>query len=246
MGPIPHRRRGTLLRAFLSPAVVAFPAVVAAVGLWAGWSIALTLGIAVGAWIVAGSVRLRGPTMMSGLLAPGFGRDVSKLDQDHRRYLMAGFAARDRFEEAISEFGLEEEFGGMRHRIDEALTRLYDSLMWAQRAVRFVREADRPALERRLAAAAPGTAIAEELSAQLEEIEGVRARRRAVLDRAAATVAGLETLATKMSTVALQTGSPDARGHADEVAALRDELDAYVAALAEIEAEWRRLPPGLG
>ncbi len=234
----------TTLRVLFSPKVLVVPALAAAAGLWTGLGLGWVVGAAVVAWIGVASLRLRGPSVVSGLLAPGFDRDVSKLDRDHRRYLIAGLAARDRFDEAVAGFGLGEEFGGMQLRIVEALDRLYDSLAWAQQAARFVRDADRPALERRLAAVDPESPVARELSAQLAEIDGVRRRRRAVLDQAAATVTGLETLATKMRALALQTGTPDGRGVVEVVGDLKDELDSYVAALAEIETELHRLPPG--
>lgn len=219
-----------------SPAGPVVAVGLAVLGWWAGISLPWVIGAAAAAWVMAALLRLR--------RAGPFDRDVSRLDRDHRRYLTAGLAARDRFEEAIVSFGVADEFAGMGVRVDEALNRLYDSLLWAQRAAEFVRRVDRPALERRLAATDPGSPVAEELAAQLEEIEGIRARRRLVLDRAAATVSGLETLAVKMSALALDAGAPGGGGASEEVRALHRELDAYVDGLAEIEEELE-LPPGL-
>jgi hypothetical protein len=123
----------------------------------------------------------------------------------------------------------------MRARVTEALRRMYDSVVWTQRADRFLATVNADSLERRLRAAR-GTAVADELQAQLQEIEHIRARREETISQLTATTAGIETLAVKMGGLALDTAAPGRYGVSTaEVRRLREELDTYVDALAEVE-----------
>jgi hypothetical protein len=59
--------------------------------------------------------------------------------------------------------------------------------------------------------------------------------------RIAATTAGIDTLAVKVNTIALDASSPEQP--LDELRALREELDAYDAGLSELEQHLREALP---
>ena len=232
----PRVRKGALLaRATLSPWGLVAGGGLAGLGLALGVGLPFVVGAGVVAWATSVVLHLRDPQLVSSLLAPEFDRDLGVLDEEHRGYMTAALAARDRFEAAVADLPGRDQFGGMRARVTEALRRMYDSVVWTQRADRFLGTVDAAALERRLRAA-HGTAVAEELQEQLEEIEHIRARREETVSQLSATTAGIETLAVKMGGLALDTAAPGRFGVSTaEVRRLREELDTYVDALAEVE-----------
>jgi hypothetical protein len=238
-------RRGKLLaRATLSPAGLLSGAALAAVGVGAGivtWPWALGAGLA--AWATSIVLHLRDPKLVSSLLAPQFDRDLSRLDGEHRRYMTAGLVARDRFEQAVGGLSDAEDFAGMQVRVNGALERLYDSLVWAQRAAQFLRTVNPAALRQRISMVPASSPVAGELAAQLEEVTDIERRRNEALARSAATVSGIETLAVKVGTLALEAAAPGELGHTEDIAAMRRELDGYLAGLEEIQESLRTLPP---
>jgi limonene-1,2-epoxide hydrolase len=132
------------------------------------------------------------------------------------------------------------EYGGMHARVTETLRRMYDSVVWVQRASRFLGAVSEKDLEARIRAVGT-TRVKEELQAQLEEVGRVRQRRDDTMARITATATGIDTLAVKVQSIALDAASPD-QG-VDEVRALREELDAYDAGLAELEQHLREILP---
>jgi len=236
----PRVRKGALFaRATLSPWGLAAGGGLAGIGLALGVGLPFVIAAGVVAWATSAVLHLRDPALVSSLLAPEFDRDLGVLDDEHRAFLTAGLAARDRFEAAVADLPGRDQFGGMRARVTEALRRMYDSVVWTQRADRFLATVSPDGLERRLRAAR-GSAVADELQAQLAEIEHIRARREETIAQLSATVAGIETLAVKMGGLALDSTAPGRYGVSTaEVRRLRQELDTYVDALAEVE---RTLP----
>ncbi|MDH3517928.1 MAG: hypothetical protein OEM66_03290, partial [Acidimicrobiia bacterium] len=75
----------------------------------------------------------------------------------------------------------------------------------------------------------------------LEEIEEVEERRRETMARSFATVTGIETLAVKVGSLALESSAPG--DHAGDMRDLRRELDGYLEGLEEIQQVLRTLPP---
>ena len=236
----PRVRNGALLaRATLSPWGLAAGGALAGIGLALNVGLPFVIAAGVVAWATSAVLHLRDPKLVSSLLAPEFDRDLSVLDEEHRGYMTTALAARDRFAAAVADLPGKEQFGGMRTRVTEALRRMYDSVVWTQRADRFLATVDATVLERRLRAA-KGSAVADELQEQLTEIEHIRGRREETISQLSATVAGIETLAVKMGGLALDTAAPGRYGVSTaEVRRLREELDTYVDALAEVE---RSLP----
>lgn len=232
----PRVRKGALLaRATLSPWGLVAGGGLAGLGLGLGVGLPFVISAGVVAWLTSVVLHLRDPRLVSSLLAPEFDRDLGVLDEEHRAYMTSALAARDRFEAAVADLPGKEEFGGMRARVTEALRRMYDSVVWTQRADRFLATVDAAALERRLRAS-KGSAVADELQEQLAEIEHIRGRREETISQLSATVAGIETLAVKMGGLALDTAAPGQYGVSTaEVRRLREELDTYVDALAEVE-----------
>lgn len=237
-------RRGTLLaKATTSPAGLVTGGVLAAVGLATGIAWPWVVGSALAAWVTSVVLHLRDPRLVSALLAPDFDRDLGALDQDHRRSMLSGLEARERFEAAVESLHDSENFAGMKVRVNDALERLYDSLLWAQRAADFLRVVDPSSVRDRIRAAGPGTRLAQELEAQLEEVGDIERRRNEILARSAATVTGIETLAVKVGSLALESSAPGELGHADDVRQLRSELDGYLEGLEEIQDALHTLPP---
>jgi hypothetical protein len=232
----PRVRKGALLaRATLSPWGVAAGGTLAGIGLATGIGLPFIISAGVVAWLTSVVLHLRDPELVRSLMAPEFDRDLGVLDEEHRAYMTAALAARDRFEAAVADLPGKDQFGGMRARVTEALRRMYDSVVWTQRADRFLATVDGATLERRLRAAG-GSVVAEELREQLEEMEHIRRRREETISQLTATTAGIETLAVKMGGLALDTAAPGRFGVSTiEVRRLREELDTYVDALAEVE-----------
>ncbi len=239
----PRVRRGALLaRATLSPAGLLTGGGLAVLGLAAGIGLPWVIAAGAGAWLTSVVLHLRDPKLISSLLAPQFDRDLSVLDNEHLRYMTAALSARDRFEEAVDTLPDAAEFGGMQARVTEALRRLYDSVVWSQRAGSFLDSVDDQGLRDRLRGLPGESPVAAELEEQLEEVADVDRRRHETLARIATTITGLETLAVKMGSLALGSAGVAPSG-SDEVRQLRHELDAYVDGLAEIEQSLRALPP---
>jgi hypothetical protein len=237
-------RRGKLLaKATTSPAGLVTGGALAAIGLATGVAWPWVAGSAVAAWLTSVVLHLRDPKLVSALLAPDFDRNLGALDQEHRRYMLAGLEARGRFEATVDSMSDSENFAGMKVRVNDALERLYDSLMWAQRAADFLRVVDPSSIRSRARAAGPGTRMAQELEAQLEEVEDVEQRRNEILSRSSTTVTGIETLAVKVGSLALESSVPGELDHADDVSQLKSELDGYLAGLEEIQDALQTLPP---
>lgn len=236
-------RRGKLLaKATLSPAGLVTGSALAVVGLVTGIALPWVVGAGLAAWVTSIVLHLRDPKLVSSLLAPQFNRDLSKLDAEHRQQMVAGLEARERFEGAVASLPDAGDFEGMKVRVNDALERLYDSLVWSQRAAAFLRAVDPSKLRSRITAAGPGTRLSQELEAQLVEVIDIERRRNDVLNRAAATITGIETLAVKVGTLALETTAPGELGHTDDLRQLRRELDGYLAGLEEVESALESLP----
>jgi len=240
----PTIRRGRILaKATLSPTGLVTGGALAAVGLATGIGIPWVVGAGVAAWLTSVVLHLRDPKLLSSLLAPDFDRDLRALDAEHRRYMLAGLEARGRFEAAVGDLSDSADFAGMKVRINGALERLYDSLVWAQRAADFLRAVRSDSIRQRARAAGPGTRLAKELEAQLEEVDDIEQKRDETLARSTATITGIETLAVKVGTLALETSAPGELGHTDDISQLRSELDGYLEGLEEIQDALRTLPP---
>lgn len=243
----PRVRKGSrLAKATLSPAGLLTGAALAGLGAISGIGLPWVIGAGLTAWLTSVVLHLRDPELVSSMLAPDFDRDLRALDSDHRPMMVAGLEARDRFDEAVASLADTTGYGGMSARINGALERLYDSLLWAQRAAGFLVNHPPEVLKRRIAAAGPGTRLAEELAAQMEEVAEIERRRAETLQRSAATVTGIETLAVKVGTVALEASAPGPAGQHDEISQLRSELDGYLEGLEEIQDALKTLPPQIG
>ena len=242
----PRVRRGKLLaRATLSPAGLATGGLLAGLGLAAGIGLPFVVGAGIAAWATSAILHLRDPKLLGSLFEPQFDRDLTSLDRDHVRYMTAALEARDRFEEAARGIPDGDDFAGMRTRVTEAINRLYDSVMWAQRANVFLDSVDEGAVQRRILALPPNSAVGVELGEQLEETRAIRRRRDETISRITATITGIETMAVKMASFALGSaalGTDPSVG--DEIRHLRENLDTYIDGLAEIEDSFpERLPP---
>jgi hypothetical protein len=238
-------RRGKLLaKATTSPTGLVVGGVLAAIGLATPLTWPWVAGAALAGWLTSVALHLRDPKLVSSLLAPDFERDLGALDQEHRRYMVAGLQARDRFEQTVASLPDGDDFVGMKVRVNDALERLYDSLVWAQRAAGFLRTVNPASIRQRAQAAGPGTRLSQELEAQLEEVDDIERRRNEIISRSAATVTGIETLSVKVGSLALETTAPGAEeGHLDDIRQLRSELDGYLQGLEEIQDALRTLPP---
>lgn len=239
----PRVRRGRiLLRATLSPGGLLAAGILAVVGLVTGISVPWIVAAGLVAWGTSTVLRLRDPALVSSLVAPQFDRDLGALRGEERVLMVAGLQARDRLEQAAHEVP-GDEFSGLRVRVDAALERMYDSLVWSQRASEFLAATDVEEMRRRMLAEPRSSPIAEELSAQIDEVSDVDRQRQEVLGRCSATVTGIETLAVKMGSLALDLTAPGVAGHTEEVRSMRRDLDSHVAGLEEIESHLGTLPP---
>lgn len=232
-------RRGKLLaKATLSPAGLLTGGAMVTIGaLTVGWPFAVAAGVA--AWLTSVILHLRDPKLVSSLLAPDFDRDLSALDAQHLPLMEAALSARDQFEEVVQSGG--QDLGGMQVRITEVLHRLYDSVSWVQRAARFLQSVDQRGLVDRYQATDPASEMGKELGAQVEEIRKVASRREETLNKVHATITGIETLAVKAASLALQSDALEQPG--GELAELRRQLDAFESGLAEVEEHLRSAIP---
>jgi hypothetical protein len=184
-------------------------------------------------------LHLRDPKLAAAMVAPEFDRELGALDHEHLSLMVGALEARDRLEQAMESWeGSENE--GLMARVTETLRRMYDSVMWVQRADRFLGTVD----ERRLAArleTLPAGPVREEMEAQIGEVSGIRRRRDEVVSRIIATTTGIDTLAVKAHSIALRSTGPDET--IDEVRRLREELNAYTAGLEEVEEHLRQALP---
>ena len=201
-----------------------------------GWWWVVSASLA--AWATSAALRFRDPMLLSSLLAPEFERDLTVLDGEHLRHMVQALRARDRFEAAVAGLADAADFSGMQTRVTGALGRLYDSIIWAQRASSFLRAIDERSLRATMQGLPPTSPVVVEIREQLEEVETIQARRAEVLAKVRTTVTGIDTLAIKAASWALGTSVPGGR-HDAEVRELRQQLDAYVDGLEEIE---RSLP----
>jgi hypothetical protein len=233
------RRSRRLLRAMFTPS-----GILATIGLVGG---GLLLGIPAGFIAGAGAIgfvtsallHLRDPKLMAAMMAPHFDRDLTALDAEHLPMMVGALQARDRLEQAMESWtGGENE--GLLARVTETVRRMYDMVIWVQRADRFLRSVDEKHLENRLATTAAGP-LRDELEAQAKEVVGIRTRREEIASRVIATTSGIETLAVKAHSVALQSSGPGEP--IDEIRQLREELTAYTDGLAEIEHHLRTVLP---
>jgi hypothetical protein len=196
-------------------------------------------GAAVVGFVASALMHLRDPKLAASMVAPEFDRDLSRLSADHLPLMVAGLEARDRLENAMESWaGGENE--GMMARVTETLRKLYDSVLWVQRADEFLTTVD----ERRLLARLhelPTGPLREEMEAQVREVSNIRQRREEAVSRIVATNTGIDTLAVKAHSIALTSTGPDRT--TDEVAALRAELNAYARGLEEVEEHLQEALP---
>ncbi len=237
------RRARILLKATLSPAGLVAGGAVAAGGIALGIGIPWIVGAGLAAWMTSVVLHLRDRALVSALLAPQFDRDLGALEGEHRQLMKSGLAAADRFDRAVETLPDAADFGGMRARVTDALERLFDSLVWAQRADQFLRAVNPRGIRERLSRLAPDSPVAAELRAQLEEIAEVDERRSETMARSMASVTGIETLAVKVGSLALESSAPGASDHTADIRDLRRELDGYLEGLEEIQEVLRSLPP---
>lgn len=238
----PVTRKGRrLLRAMFTPAGVVATAGLIGGGVALGLSFPFIAGAAAVGFVTSALLHLRDPKLAAAMVAPEFDRDLSRLDVEHLPLMVAGLEARDRLETAMESWaGGENE--GMMARVTETLRKLYDSVLWVQKADRFLGTVD----ERRLYARMrdlPQGALRQEMEAQIGEVSGIRQRREEVVSRIVATTTGIDTLAVKAHSIALTHSGPEQT--TDEVAALRAELNAYARGLEEIEQHLSEALPQL-
>ena len=129
---------------------------------------------------------------------------------------------------------------GLIARVTETLRKIYDSVLWLQRADRFLTSVDQRQLLDRLRNLPVGP-VREEVEAQAQEVGNIQSRREEVLSRIIATTTGIDTLAVKAHSLALTTSDPDQT--IDEVRQLRAELNAYAEGLEEIEEHLQQVVP---
>jgi hypothetical protein len=233
------RKGRRLLRAMLTP-----PGILATVGLVGGGILlsipaAFIAGAGAVGFVTSALLHLRDPKLAAAMVAPEFDRQLSALDADHLPLMVGALEARDRLEEAMETWqGGENE--GLMARVTETLRRMYESVMWVQKADRFLSTVD----ERRLAGRMsnlPAGPVREEMEAQVGEVTGIRHRRDEVMSKILATTTGIDTLAVKAHSIALRSTGPDET--VDEVRRLREELNAYTAGLEEVEEHLRQVLP---
>jgi hypothetical protein len=236
----PVTRKGSkLLRAMFTPSGVLAAAGLVGGGLALGVSVPFIAGAAAVGFVVSAVLHLRDPKLQAAMVAPEFDRDLSRLDTTHRPLMVAGLEARDRLETAMNEWqGGENE--GLMARVTETLRKIYDSVLWVQRADRFLSSVDQRRLIERLGNL-PAGPVREEMEAQAQEVATIQNRREEVVARIVATTTGIDTLAVKAHSLALSTTDPDQT--IDEVRQLRAELNAYAAGLEEIEEHLQQVVP---
>lgn len=240
------RRASTFARATLSPTGIVVGAGIAGVGLALGIGLPWVIGAGLVAWGTSAWTKFKDPAFVGALVGPEFSRNLSALEPEYRKVMVSGLEAKEHFEEAVA--GLPEQeaddFGGMRYRIISSLEKMYDSLLWAQRAGSFLRRARPERLRDRMDGLASDSIIVRDLRAQLEEITEISQRRDETLARSTATITGIETLAVKVGSMALDLASPgESQETTDDIRAMQAELDSYLTGLDEIQAALQTLPP---
>ena len=219
---------------------------IAAVGIALGIGLPWVIGAGVVAWGTSAWTKFKDPTFVGALVGPEFSRNLSALEPEYRKVMVSGLEAKEHFEEAVSHLPDQEadDFGGMRYRIISSLEKMYDSLMWAQRAGAFLRRARPDRLQARMEGLAEDSIVARDLRDQLDEITEIDRRRTETLARSTATITGIETLAVKVGSLALDISSPgETHGTQDDIRAMQAELDSYLTGLDEIQAALQTLPP---
>jgi hypothetical protein len=236
----PVARKGSkLLKAMITPTGVLAAAGLVGGGLALGVSVPFIAGAAAVGFVVSAVLHLRDPKLAAAMVAPEFDRDLSRLDPAHRPLMINGLEARDRLQTAINEWqGGENE--GLMARVTETLRKIYDSVLWVQRADRFLGSVDQRRLVERLRSLPEGP-VREEMQAQAQEVANIQNRREEVVSRIIATTTGIDTLAVKAHSLALSTSDPDQT--IDEVRQLRAELNAYAEGLEEIEEHLQQVVP---
>lgn len=240
------RRASTFARATLSPTGLVVGAGIAWIGLALGIGLPWVIGAGLVAWATSAWTKFKDPTFVGALVGPEFSRNISALEPDYRKIMLSGLEAKEHFEVAVA--GLPEreadDFGGMRYRIISSLEKMYDSLLWAQRAGGFLRRARPERLRDRMEGLAPDSIIVRDLRDQLSEIEEIAQRRDETLAKSTATITGIETLAVKVGSMALDLASPgQSDATTDDIRAMQAELDSYLVGLDEIQAALQTLPP---
>lgn len=236
----PLARKGSkLLRAMITPSGVLATTGLVAGGLALGISVPFVAGAAAVGFVVSALLHLRDPKLAAAMVAPEFDRDLSRLDPAHRPLMLHGLEARDRLESAINEWqGGENE--GLMARVTETLRKIYDSVLWLQRADHFLASVDQRRLLERIRSLPEGP-VREEMTAQAQEVHNIQERRDEVISRIIATTTGIDTLAVKAHSLALTTSDPDQT--IDEVRQLRAELNAYAEGLDEIDEHLQQVVP---
>jgi hypothetical protein len=233
------RRSRRLLRAVLTPSGVLAAGGLVGAGLLLGVPAMFIAGAGVVGFVTSALLHLRDPKLAAQMVAPEFDRDLAALDASHLPLMIAGLEARDRLEQAASSWsGGENE--GLVARVTETLRRMYDTVLWLQRADRFLGSVDEVRLSGRMQSL-PAGQVRDELEAQVTEVASIRQRRDEVEGRIMATVTGIDTLALKAHSIALHTTGPGEP--VDEVRQLREELNSYTKGLAEIEHHLREVLP---
>jgi hypothetical protein len=211
-------------------------------GLALGVSAPFVAGAAAVGFVVSAVLHLRDPKLAAAMVAPEFDRDLSRLDSAHRPLMINGLEARDRLESAINEWqGGENE--GLMARVTETLRKIYESVLWVQRADHFLSSVDQRQLLDRLRTL-PAGPVREEMQAQAQEVANIQNRREEVVSRIVATTTGIDTLAVKAHSLSLSTSDPDQT--IDEVRQLRNELNAYAQGLEEIDEHLQQVVPEIG
>lgn len=233
------RKSRRLLRAMFTPAGVLATVGLVGGGLVLGIPVVFIAGAGVVGFFASAVLHLRDPKLAAAMVAPEFDRELGVLDAEHLPLMVEALEAQDRLEQAVESWeGGENE--GLMARVTETLRRMYDSVMWVQKADRFLSTVDERRLSARLANLPVGP-VREEMEAQVGEVSGIRTRRDDVLSRILATTTGIDTLAVKAHSIALRSTGPDET--IDEVRRLREELNAYTAGLEEVEEHLRQAVP---
>ena len=233
------RKSRRLLRAVMTPSGILAAGGIVGAGVLLGVPAVVIAGAGFIGFVTSALLHLRDPKLAAQMVAPEFDRDLSALDSAHLPLMVAGLEARDRLEQAAESWsGGENE--GLVARVTETLRRMYDTVIWLQRADRFLGSVDESRLSARMQGL-PAGQVREELEAQVSEVVSIRQRRDEVEGRIMATVTGIDTLALKAHSIALHTTGPGEP--VDEVRQLREELNSYTQGLAEIEHHLREVLP---
>jgi hypothetical protein len=233
------RKSRRLLRAVVTPSGVLATGGLIGAGILLGVPAIVIAGAGIIGFVTSAILHLRDPKLAAQMVAPEFDRDLSALDSAHLPLMVAGLEARDRLEQAAESWrGGENE--GLVARVTETLRRMYDTVLWLQRADRFLGSVDESRLAARLEGL-PAGQVREELEAQVSEVVSIRQRRDEVEGRIMATITGIDTLALKAHSIALHATGPGEP--VDEVRQLREELNSYTQGLAEIEHHLREVLP---